>query len=256
MFLARPVGWCSSLVGARLVRIEQFVFTVVALGLCASTSNFYEAPSEAAYATAVSVLSLVYLLAIFFGSFFAGPYFMVGPLLVSETVMLILWFAAFIAMAVSFGGNNCNYIFSSFRHHCREAKVAIAFCAVCMALYAVSLALLLLNCVVPLCKSHGSRYLWRAALAADATFDRGTGLVIYSASTWVPDAETGVAAKRQPTASSLETSVGPEKPLEHSDQPLFHEHVAAEPIITTTAEPIVTTTAEPAINLPVNAHTR
>lgn len=247
--LAKPVGWCSSLVWARTIRIMQLLFTIVALALCARTSDFYEAPSQAAYATAVSVFSLVYLLAIFLGTLFGGPFFMVGPLLVSEIIMLIMWFAAFIAMAVFAGGAPCSFYFYTSR--CREAKAAIAMCAFNMVLYAASLTLLVLNCVIPLISSHGAPYLWRYASDADATFDQGTGLLIYSSNTWVPDPETGV--DRQVTASSVETPVGAEKPVEEPDQALFQGRLVAEPII---PNPIVTTTADPAIDVPLNAHVR
>lgn len=235
---AKPVGFCSSLATARVVRAYQFVITVIALALTARTSDFYEAPSEAAYAVAVSVFSLVYLIAIFFGTLFAGPYFMAGPMLLSETVMLIFWFSAFIAMAAFFGGDNCSYFF--YENRCKEAKAAIAMCALCMALFAISLALLVINAVIPLSKSFGALYLWRWVLDADATFDRGTGLVIYSTLSWAPDTEAVVPA------SSLETPIGAEKPVEE-DQALFREPLG-EPL----GEPVV---VEP-VDVPANAHIR
>lgn len=155
--VARPVGRWSLLFWARAARVSQFIVTIVALVLCARTCEFYEAPSEAAYSTAVSAISLFYLLAVSIGTIYARQHFMVGLVLFSEIILMILWLVAFILMAVFSAGINCSSVF--YESRCQESQAAIAMCACSMVLYAFTLALFIMNCVKPV-RSLGSIYLW------------------------------------------------------------------------------------------------
>lgn len=179
--LAPPLGWTTSLVLVRSVRTAQFVFTIVTLGLVGSaTHHFWWDGATPGYGVATSVLSLVYLICIFLGTWFAGPYFMAGPLLISEIVLLILWVSAFIALGVQFGNGTCAK--GIYRYYspgpCKTAQASIAMSGVSMLLYAISLSLLVVNSVRPIIVSYGSPYLWSIASEMNATFDRGTGLIL------------------------------------------------------------------------------
>lgn len=229
--LVTPVGWSSSLILVRAVRIAQFVFTVITLGLTGHMVDYYWSNSIADYGVATSVLSLVYLISIFFATWFAGAFFMAGPLLLCEILLLILWFAAFIALAAEYGDGSCRVGGYFYPRSCRTGQAAIAMAAISMALYAFSLALLVINSVRPIINSYGSQYLWRTASTMQSTFDQGTGLLLLGSSSWVPDPETGLTdADRQITASSVESPVAAEK--------VTTQQEPAEP--TTLTQPAVT----------------
>ncbi|QLL33697.1 hypothetical protein HG536_0F00210 [Torulaspora globosa] len=214
--LAKPVGWKGPLLAARIVRIAQFVFTVIALGLTAKAKDYYTGESTADYGVAVSVMSLVYLIVIFFTSWFLGLYFMAGPVLICETLFLIFWLTAFVALAAEFGTGSCSALYWG-KSACQAAQASIAMAAVCMVLYGLSLVLLVLYTVLPVVRTQGSDRLWGRALVMNASFDRGTGLLIYSAPARVADPEIGIAADRQITASSGEAPVEEEKVMESAD---------------------------------------
>ncbi|QLQ78652.1 hypothetical protein HG537_0A09000 [Torulaspora globosa] len=218
LVLSRPVGWKGPLLAARVVRIAQFVFTVVTLGLTARAKDYFTGEPTADYGVAVSVMSLVYLIVIFCTSLFLGGYFMAGPILVCETLFLIFWLTAFVALAAEFGTGSCDSLYWG-KSACQAAQASIAMAAVCMVLFAVSLVLLVLYTVIPVVRTLGSDRLWRRAAVMNASFDRGTGLLIYSAPAPVADPEIGVAADRQVTSSSgepmeAEKAMEPADPLE------------------------------------------
>lgn len=216
--LAVRRGWKGPVLAARVVRIAEFVFVVVALGLTARAKDYFTGEPTADYGVAVSVMSLVYLMAVFFTSWFVGDYFMAGPMLVCETLFVIFWLTAFVALAAEFGTGSCDALYWG-KSACQAAQASIAMAGVCMVLFGVSLLLLVLYTVMPVVRTRGSDRLWDRALAMNASFDRGTGLIIYGAPAPVADPEIGVAADRQVTSSSGEPLEGekvmePVEPLE------------------------------------------
>lgn len=207
--LTRPVGWTGPVLAARVIRITEFVFTVIALGLTARAKSYFNGEPSADYGVAVAVMSFIYLVAVFFTSFFLPDYYMAGPLLITESLFLIFWLTAFIALAAEFGRGSCDSLYWG-REPCRAGQAAIAMSAINMVLFGVSLLLLIVYAVRPLLRTHSGANLWTTAKMSNASFDRGTGLVIYTAPAWVTDPELA-AADRQVTASSGEAPVETEK---------------------------------------------
>lgn len=230
---ARPVGWTGTLLIARLLRIAQFVFTVITLGLTARAKDYFVGEPTADYGVAVSVMSLVYLIVIFATSWFVGEAFMVGPILICESLFVIFWLTAFIALAAEYGRGSCDRFYWG-EEPCRAGQASIAMAAVCMVLFAATLVLLLLYTVRPVVRTQGSDHLWRTASVMSSSFDRGTGLLIHTSPAWVADPEVGVVAEPQTTVSSGDGAVANEKvltPTEPEDPALFREPAEVEPVV-------------------------
>lgn len=146
-----PARWYSNPILLWGVRIAQFVFAIICLGLSAKVLAFGINHSTTGYAVAVSVITIVYLVVVTLVPFRLND--CVVFILVSEIVLSILWFAALIALAVLHGGIDCGnrYTFSSgWLEYCRVGQASIAMAFFPFWLFDITAALFWLNVMAPI----------------------------------------------------------------------------------------------------------
>lgn len=139
-----------------LIRIAQIVFAAVSLGLSAGLLVKIDYTYDrAVYVIVVSSLTLLYLAAI------VGLYRFTPPLVVLlvEGMLMILWLAAFAAMADVYGDTECVDFSGDIRLMCMMGKALIAFGVALCVSFMVSSFFLMVFSVVPLARASGVRSL-------------------------------------------------------------------------------------------------
>lgn len=159
-----PLRWHSNQILLWSVRAGQFIFSIITLGLTSRVVDFGYRDSAAAYGVAVSVISTLYLILIV-----AIPLKLndcVVAVFISELVMMILWFAAFVALAAQHGGIDCStyksyYITEDWSEPCRAAEAAIAMSFFAFLLYDFSSVLFWLNVMRPIRSATGGAWFYK-----------------------------------------------------------------------------------------------
>lgn len=217
-------GWTSSLILARSLRIGQLLISIITMGLLAYVEHELEMDKQSLLhlALATSVVSIVYVSAIFIGTSAWAAKFVVVPILMGEVALLCLWIASFASLIYLF--HKCHrwpeemagiYWVGQYIRRCEASNAAIAMAAIEMVLYDISFFLILYNAVGPISSSFGSKFLWRPVGSANVAFDKGTGLVLLDKVVHKSDSEHGLAATSQ-SVCSTSTQEGTEKANELS----------------------------------------
>lgn len=139
---------------ALIVRGIQLVFSIIGLGVSAGAIEKFGSWDRGNFAVAASVISFVYLVVTIVAFQFISP--LVS--LVAEIILMILWLAAFAAMADVFGSTSCSYAFYYTTYHstgCRLSKTFIAFGVLNWVMFLLSLGLLIWFTIIPVYKAGG-----------------------------------------------------------------------------------------------------
>lgn len=199
--LVSSLGWSTTKpILLYSVRAGQFIFTVTTLGLLSYVINEFISEDTTNYGLAVSVMSLVYLIAIAVFTLLIPGSLIPGALLIAEFVLMTLWFCAFISLAAIWGPLFCSqavgtirysiYFYSyDFRTPCSCAQAAIAMAGVCWVLFAFSCFLLLRNIVLPLSAAYSDSSIWQALIVRNFAAHRVSGLALSQNTKYANDFE-------------------------------------------------------------------
>lgn len=212
------------------IRAAQFVFTVITLGLTGYVVNDFIQDSTTNFGLAVSIISLFYLITVGAFTFFLPGSFIPGIFLISELVLTILWFCAFVALAADWGPVNCSSLTSNasgmvyyaydWRRPCGSAQAAIAMAAIAWVLFVYSSFLLIWNIALPLFRTYSSSSWWERLSSRTFVVHRATGLSFSQAASFSVDLETsglkGDSSTRNSDLEPISTEkiVGNESPAE------------------------------------------
>ncbi|GAM82615.1 hypothetical protein ANO11243_005970 [Dothideomycetidae sp. 11243] len=132
------------------IRVVQFVFTIIVLGLVGNIVNDeYASPSQINFMLFTSIWTFLALIYLVVSQLKFEQFAHKFAILAVEALTMLFWFAAFIALAALLGdvgscyGNNI----------CGEAKAATVFGAFNWLLFAFTTAMAAIHVV----RSHGSR---------------------------------------------------------------------------------------------------
>ncbi|SCU78995.1 LADA_0A09098g1_1 [Lachancea dasiensis] len=173
-----PYRWHSNIYLLWGLRIGQFVFTIITLGLSAKVLDFGINHATTGYAVAISVMTFVYLAIVTVIPLRLSD--CVLAILISEVILAILWFAAFVALAALHGGINCSnrYVYSSgWLEYCRAGQASIAMAFFAFWLFDITATLFWLNVMAPIRLATGGKLFYSGS---EATLTRWCNLRISS----------------------------------------------------------------------------
>lgn len=146
-----------------IIRVSQFVCTIIVLGTTGQLVNSYSGfvIDKFNIGLATSVLSLVYF--IWLGVGYYWPRFInTGVVLIAESILTILWLASFACLADVWGSASCSatYYYGGFSYDyyggssdCHVGKAALAFAVIAWLLFMVSLGLFIFYTIIPISKN-------------------------------------------------------------------------------------------------------
>lgn len=184
------------------IRASQFILSVVTpvlTGYCIST-DFAE-NSIISYALIVTVFSLLYLIPALIIALFKQRSYISGAFLISETLLGILWFCAFIAVEVEWGPVSCSSligpsisIYTYFHHYsrpCKCAQASIAMAGAAFITFSWSCFLLFWNIAIPFVKVRQTASLWKPLGNRDLLVHRVSGLAMAVPTSHLDDTNSG-----------------------------------------------------------------
>ena len=111
-----------------VIRVVQFVFTVIVLGLTAHVSNLsYYTPSEVNFLLFTSIWTLLILIYLIVTELKFQQYAHKFVVLGVEFLTMLFWFSGFIALAVWLSDVGCSDTRASGAKVCQELNAATAF---------------------------------------------------------------------------------------------------------------------------------
>lgn len=207
----RPVVASSGTSGApwAIVRFLQFASAVLVMSLIAYALHNYNyfGSKKANFGLAVGVIGTFYILCVILFVAVLPQLVLVGPYLIAEGIMCLLWLCGFIVTAKVFGQHSCGstrninnynpnygsmnafqnsqgqvnpftnrYTSSSHKTACRSAKTSIAFSGLSFVLFVLSCVVLGLNVVKPIIAAHGGPGIWKTGGYLGTRLHRWSGL--------------------------------------------------------------------------------
>lgn len=199
--------------GGAILRFFQFASAVLVMSLMAYALHNYDyfGSTRANFGLAVGVIGTFYIICVIILVAILPQVVMVGPYLIAECIMCLLWLCAFIVLAKVFGQHSCgsfyvtpnyNPSFGSFtafqnargrvnpftnqytaNQHttaCRSAKTAIAFAGLSFVLFVISCIMLGVNVVMPIVNAHGGLGMWKTGGYLGTRLHRWSGLGLTS----------------------------------------------------------------------------
>ncbi|EGV61302.1 hypothetical protein PSN45_001291 [Yamadazyma tenuis] len=142
------------------VRATQLLFSIIVLGCGAALASTSFTSGRAGLCIATAVLTLIYIALTVIPKVY--PLLPTISLLVSESVLFILWLASFASIAdAQYGSISCDIgdygyyhsILHDYRKACHNGKALLAFAVLSWLLSIASLALTILYVVIPAAKT-------------------------------------------------------------------------------------------------------
>lgn len=192
-----------------ILRFFQFASAVLVMSLLAYALHSYDffGSRRANFGLAVGVIGLFYILCVIILVAIIPKLVMVGPYLIAECVMCLLWLCGFIVSADIFGKHSCGssfvtltynpkygsfmdfqdangrvnpftnkYSSDSHKNACRSAKTSIAFSGLSFVLFVISCIALGVNVAMPIVHSFGSSGMWKTGSVLGTRLHRWSGL--------------------------------------------------------------------------------
>lgn len=192
-----------------ILRFFQFASAVLVMSLLAYSLNSYNffGSKRANFGLSVGVIGTFYIICVIILVAIIPKLVMVGPYLVAECIMCLLWLCGFIVSADVFGKHSCGSFFittsynpkygsfldfeeangrvnpftnqyssSSNKNACRSAKTSVAFSGLSFILFVISCVALGVNVVMPIVKSFGGSGLWKTGSVLGTRLHRWSGL--------------------------------------------------------------------------------
>lgn len=192
-----------------ILRFFQFASAVLVMSLLAYSLNSYNffGSKRANFGLSVGVIGTFYIICVIILVAIIPKLVMVGPYLVAECIMCLLWLCGFIVSADVFGKHSCGSFFitpsynpkygsfldfeeangrvnpftnqyssSSNKNACRSAKTSIAFSGLSFILFVISCVALGVNVVMPIVNAFGGSGLWKTGSVLGTRLHRWSGL--------------------------------------------------------------------------------
>lgn len=224
-----------------ILRFFQFSSAVLVMSLIAYALNSYDffGSTRANFGLAVGVIGTFYILCVIILVAAIPQVVMVGPYLIMECIMCLLWLCGFIVTAKVFGQHACGsgfvtanynsafgspnqfissngrvdsftrrYSSSSHTTACRAAKTSIAFSGLSFCLFVISCMILGINVVMPIVDNHGGAGMWKTGGYLGTKLHRWSGLALTSPVTLPQQNQYGPTDLEQQEAAGVSGGQG------------------------------------------------
>lgn len=192
-----------------ILRFFQFASAVLVMSLLAYALHSYDffGSKKANFGLSVGVIGTFYIICVIILVAIIPKLVMVGPYLIAECIMCLLWLCGFIVSADVFGKHSCGSFFitpiynpnygtflefeeangrvnpftnqyssTTHKNACRSAKTSVAFSGLSFVLFVISCIALGVNVVMPIVHSFGGSGMWKTGGVLGTRLHRWSGL--------------------------------------------------------------------------------
>ncbi|CCK72849.1 uncharacterized protein KNAG_0L02330 [Huiozyma naganishii CBS 8797] len=209
-------GNAASHVGFFILRFLQFCSAVLVMSLLAYSLNSYNffGSKRANFCLSVGVIGTFYIMCVIVLVWLMPKVVLVGPYLIMEIVICLLWLCGFIVSAKVFGSHSCSsngFSYDPFvgritdhshKRACQAAKSSIAFSGFSFVLGVITSILLGVYVLKPITEAYGNGGLWKTGSSMGTRLHRSSGLELNNP----PNGESGYAGDSYGTTG---TAVAP-----------------------------------------------